>query len=412
MSIAHGQKNAFLRLFAQLRPKLRTQANLPADIETLLRSEKRFGSRDRRLYRELFYTALRYLPWVESLPDDELTARVARLCQELPATRPFKEAWSESERFDLPPKETLLPAWFRAECPAAFEEPLLTTLLSRAPLWLRLQNASGCEVEEEFRTLGWQTQLFALLPSAVRLLGEADVTKTRVYEQGLFEVQDLGSQLLLEAALPRPGGRWLDACAGAGGKTLQLASLLGSEASVEATDIRPGALLALAQRAQRAGADFADTGRLLPKAALEPSRPGKKREGWAPIRLVRTPGEGYDGVLVDAPCTGSGTWRRSPHLKWSSSPEAVLRASTLQRKLLARFSGVVRPGGTLLYATCSLCRSENLGVVEHFLSENPGFELWPLAKTFSYPLDKGTLTTWPQLHDSDGLFVARLRRRA
>src|SRR5690606_24311931 len=154
-------------------------------------------------------------------------------------------------------------------------------------------------------------------------------------------IQDLGSQLVLATLAEAPAGHWLDACAGAGGKTLQLARLLGPAGRVTAHDIRAGALAELKTRARRAGLDTIVTTTTLPAAA-------------------------FDGVLVDAPCTGSGTWRRTPRLKWTTAPEDVARAARLQAELLARFSRLVRPGGRLVYATCSLCRSENEAVVAGF----------------------------------------------
>ena len=200
-------------------------------------------------------------------------------------------------------------------------------------------------------------------------------------------MQDLGSQLLLETLGLGPGGRWLDACAGAGGKTLQLARLVGPTGTVVAHDIRRAALDELGVRAARA-------------------RLGNVRPTLQP------PGAGdFDGVLVDAPCSGSGTWRRSPHLKWTTTPALVTERAALQTQLLANFAPCVRRGGRLIYATCSLSPEENSRVVTAFLNTHAGFHPEPFARTFGFAPNNGGLTLLPARHDTDGFFVASLRRK-
>jgi 16S rRNA (cytosine967-C5)-methyltransferase len=272
--------------------------------------------------------------------------------------------------------DALSPAWLRGECPAAFRPPLRDVLLRRAPLWLRLQAPGAGAVRQEFEANGWPWQESALLPGALRLPPRGmDVVRTRAYEAGLVEIQDLGSQLILAGSPPAPGGRWLDACAGAGGKALQLAALLGESGVVTARDSRPAALAELTARAARAGLG----------ARIRVGDPAD-------------PDGGFDGVLVDAPCTGSGTWRRFPHLKWTTKPEAPERFARIQLRLLRENAGRVRPAGLLVYSTCSLCSSENEAVARDFLSAEPGFKLEEQRPLL------------PQEHDGDGFFVARFRR--
>ncbi len=410
MNVVGSQRHTFLQLLAQLRPHWRRDSNLPERIHTMLRRHRSFGARDRRLYRELLYTAVRHLPWVEGRADEELVALVAALTAETPATRAFRAAFADARLMQDLPREALLPAWFRAECPEAFSPPQLDALLTRAPLWLRLQTAEPARVFAEFATRGWAWQPSDLLPSAVKMLAEVDVTQTDSFAQGRVEVQDLGSQLLLESVGIEPGGRWLDACAGAGGKTLQLARLLGPDGTIDAHDIRPAALTELAERARKAG---------IPVAAIHDRRT-KDSGGHRPplpsqtasIAIVPKPSGLYDGVLVDAPCSGSGTWRRAPHLKWVTTPETIARAAAVQQTLLAQFATQVRPGGRLVYATCSLCRRENAQIVAAFLAAHPDFAPAPFARDFGFPSTAGGLTIWPAPHDTDGFFVASLRRQA
>jgi 16S rRNA (cytosine967-C5)-methyltransferase len=388
-SPAASQGRFFLSLFGALRPHVATDRNLPSRLQQLLAREKRFGSRDRRLYRELLYTALRHLPWIDARlapsPDDTVRA-TAWLAADTPATRAFRAHWTtgwppvpgslaaKARHLNADPA-ALLPPWFSGHCPAAFNSPNLDTLHTRAPLWIRLQSDDPAPVLAEFAARGWHTRPAPVLPSALEVLAEADLTTTDAYARGLIEIQDLGSQLLLARLSPAPAGRWLDACAGAGGKTLQLARLLGpSGGRVDAHDIRADALDELGARAARA--------RL------------------ANIRILSAPpADTYDGVLIDAPCSGTGTWRRSPHLKWCTTETTVTAAARLQSTLLARHAARVRPGGLLVYATCSLSRLENEDVVTAFLATHPEF-------TPSAP----ATTLLPAQHDTDGYFVAPLRR--
>jgi 16S rRNA (cytosine967-C5)-methyltransferase len=419
-SIAGSQARVFLELWAELRPRVRRDRALAEAIEERLRRDRRFGSRDRRLYRELIYTTLRFLPWLEddlAAAPDRALGRLAWLAAEVPATRLFRAAFA-GDRPPRPPSVAglraafateggavpgsagpladtnasvgrvpdLLPEWFRAECPAAFRAPLEDVLATRPPVWLRLQGGGAEEALAEFEHTGWRATVSPVLPGAVRLDGECDVTRTRAFAEGRIEVQDLGSQLLLAAAGVARGERWLDACAGAGGKTLQLAGLVGPEGAVVAHDVRAEALVELRLRAERGG--------------------------YANIAVDPRPVGTFDAVLVDAPCSGSGTWRRHPHLKWSTDPVLVRGCAETQLRLLTGFAPRVRSGGRLVYATCSLCRTENAAVVQAFLAASPEYAEEPPRQRFGMPStpDSAGLTIDPSVHDTDGYYVAVLRR--
>jgi 16S rRNA (cytosine967-C5)-methyltransferase len=402
VSLAGSQQKIFLRLAAELRPHWRRDPALPTRIQEIFAANRSFGSRDRRLYRELLYTTVRFLPWVEPLLDSDPTRAaktVAWLAADLPATRAFRAAHCG----DWPPcpakvadkaaqlkanADELLPAWVSRHCAEAALSPNLDVLHARAPLWLRLQTHEPKPAFEEFAAQSWPIQRSEILPGAVQVLAEADVTKTTSFQNGLFEVQDLGSQLILEIAGVARGGRWLDACAGAGGKTLQLAALLGPDGHVAAHDTRPAALRELEIRAVRAG--------------------------FTPAQISISTGDAvasYDGVLVDVPCSGSGTWRRAPHLKWTTTAAQIAEAAKKQLALLSQFAAQVRPGGQLVYATCSLSRMENEEVVAAFLAANPGFEPVSPARTFGTTPRSVGLAILPASHNTDGFYVASLRRR-
>lgn len=435
MSRAENQLRTFDSLWTEIHPHVRADRNLPARIQQRLAKEKRFGSRDRRLYRELIYTALRYLPWLENetqqpsaafLPQTAL--RIAYLAlwlsHDTPATLPLKQALSAS----LPPcpatiaeraaalgqlSAALLPEWFREHCPAAFEPPNIDTLHTRAPLWLRLQTANPQLVFDEFAARGWTWRATPALPSAIELIAanDPDLTQTDAHGRGLIEIQDLGSQLILPTALAPVANfkseiaTCLDACAGAGGKTLQLAQLLAPSARIDATDPRAAALAELKTRAARAGlqnirvrnADFGFRNAEL-QTSQTTSSPTPPKSAHSVFRNPHSTFH-YDAVVVDAPCSGTGTWRRSPHLKYTTTAHSIRAAAALQLEILSRHAPLARPGGGLLiYATCSLSRFENEEVVTAFLAANRDFEL--LRQT----------TILPAEHDTDGFFTATLRR--
>jgi 16S rRNA (cytosine967-C5)-methyltransferase len=221
-----------------------------------------------------------------------------------------------------------------------------------------------------------------------------DLARLACFAQGLVEVQDLGSQLVLEIVKPEPGSLWLDACSGAGGKALQLADMIGPEGRIEAEDPRGEALGELQLRAERAGVRQIRT-------RLISSSPGD----WSP-------GTAYDGVLVDAPCSGSGTWRRHPHLRVSTREADVKAHASVQLELLRTRARAVRPGGVLVYATCSLAGPENGGVAETFLREHASFRDETPTEIFGFKRDGPGLTIWPDTHDTDGFFMCILRRVA
>lgn len=399
MSVVGNQREIYLRLVAALRPYWRSDQQLPERLQALLAREKRFGSRDRRLYRELLYTTVRYLPWIEAALDTDpnyAASVTAWLAASNRATESYRneltQGWDHCPE-DIAAKavilklsvDDLLPDWVQAECHAALTPAEMNALHRRASIWLRLQTADPRPVEDELAEHGWVYRVSTVRPGAIELVSEADVTNCESYRAGAFEVQDLGSQLILDCCPIAPGGNWLDACAGAGGKTLQLAQILGAEGKITAHDIRTAALRELQFRATRAGLTNIRT-------------------------TTNAPQDQFDGVLVDAPCSGSGTWRRSPHLKWMTAAADLVSYATRQKLLLERFSQNVRPGGLLLYATCSLARSENEAVVADFLLHHPHFQPEPACRDYGYPAGANGTSILPARHNTDGFFVSLLRR--
>lgn len=399
MSVAHNQLRIARELWTRLQPLNR---GVPARLQTLL-ADRRFGSRDRRLYRELLFTALREARALAALPADADLAWAARLAATCAATREteaFRATFTDPCASAAGCKLDLVPTWFPSECETATGHPdaasLAAALLERAPVWVRLQTDNPDAVFAEWSARGWIPGPHPALTGAYKLPPETNLTACPAYQAGHYEIQDLGSQLILASLdLPAcsPGPRWLDVCAGAGGKTLQLARLLGSAARIDASDIRPAALVELSARASRAG--LGDRVRAVKNTTRAGSPP-------------------YDGVLVDAPCSGSGTWRRAPYLMACTSVADLGAAAELQTRILAEASAHVRAGGLLVYATCSIACRENEAVVAAFLASPEGraFTVAPPANDFGFPRTAHGLALVPGREDNDGFYVSALRRAA
>ena len=443
-NIAANQQRLFLAFVAELRPHVRRDSSLPRRIKEIFARNRAIGSRDRKLYRELVYTYLRYFPWIDPIPDIDaaLAAKItAWLAPELKPTSAYRAAhcgdWppvpdslagkaaaltrlvgranppdeppstSSSARRDDSPylysPAALLPEWFRSHCPAAFESPHLDALNSRANVWVRIQANDRNLVLDEFRAKNWAFTIPDDFPDAVCLPPNAEVATSDAYRRGFVEIQDLGSQMVLAHAPLPLTGRWLDACAGAGGKTLQLARLLGTAGHVDATDIRAEILEELRDRAQRARLDNVRITNIPPlPTAQSPA---------ANVRITNIAADTYDGVLVDAPCSGSGTWRRQPHLKWYVQPETIAAFAKTQLEILTANAPRVKSGGLLIYATCSLSHHENHDVVASFLSAHPQFRAEPPVKNHGSTFDGLGTTLLPGTRNTDGFYVALLRKR-
>ena len=207
---------------------------------------------------------------------------------------------------------------------------------------------------------------------------------------------DEGSQLLATLVGARPGERILDACAGAGGKTLALAAQMANRGQLIAADVDPDRLRRLKPRARRAGVEIIRTAILPPDGAL-------------PFKDL------FDRVLIDAPCTGSGTGRRAPDLLWRFSDERLEHFTRIQADILDRFAATVRPGGILVYGTCSLARGENATQIEAFLQRHPNFRRCAPRLTLGDELADALgattyLELWPHRHNCDGFFGALLQK--
>ena len=268
---------------------------------------------------------------------------------------------------------------------------LLASLQARPSLWVRAQGDDEKATWAELSESGLKPWIHRKITRAAKLDAEADVHHLPAFERGDLEIQDLASQAVALACDPDPGERWWDACAGAGGKSLHLAALMKGKGLVVASDTHEGRLKEAVRRARRSPFRNITT------------------KPWDGKHVVGKSGK-YDGVLVDAPCSAIGTWRRNPDARWTLDPEAVPRLAAIQAQILRAAAAGVRPGGTLVYSVCTLTIAETQGVLRAFLADRPEFKLDPFPHPLTGDSTDGTLQIWPQESDTDAMFVARMIR--
>jgi len=364
----------------------------PADriIADYFRARRYAGSKDRRAVRDLVYRAIRLCGPVPAsgraamlavAGQDEALAALFDGSPHGPAPRAENE---EAANTGLAPK--WLAAALRASGLGGRE---IAALLGRAPLDVRV---NALKADREGLAL---PEAGEPLPSAqgLRFATGTPVEQWEAYEQGLIEVQDLGSQLIVEALPVAAGDTIIDLCAGGGGKTLALAARLGNAASLVAADTDKRRLGNLAPRAARAGAAVDHT------VLLDPGREMRSLHTWA--------GKA-DHVLVDAPCSGSGTWRRSPEGRWRLDPAELARLNALQDHVLDLAAQLTRSGGTIAFVTCSVLDAEGADRIAAFLARHPGWRSEALTLPLGRP--RGAGIRLDPLHDgTDGFFIACLR---
>jgi len=391
----------------------------PAD-ETLsryFRAEPGLGRQERGFIAEAVFAVLRRRRSLEAAAGtaapDALVAAAAikllglslrsleglvepRLAERIRAFR-FSDV-PQAERCDLPDW-----LWKRLsdEHGEAEAERIAHGMLNPAPLDLRVNLARISREDARARLAadGIDAAPTPFSPAGLRLAGKPAINRHAFFRDGLIEVQDEGSQLLAWLLAPRRGEMVADYCAGAGGKTLGMAMLMRGTGRVYAMDISARRLAALGPRAARAGVTNVHS--IVLTGDNDP-------------RAKRLAGK-LDRVLVDAPCSGFGTLRRNPDLKWRHSAQAIAELAQKQRSILSAASHLVKPGGRLVYATCSILREENEAIAEEFASTDPAFA--PLSCDELLAAQRIALHTGahlrlrPHLHGTDGFFAAAFERR-
>ncbi len=356
-------------------------------------AERRYaGSKDRRAIRGLVYDAIRHCG---ERPANGRSAMLA-----VAAARPELATLFDGSPYGpapIRPNEPVaaagaLPQWLAdAFAASGLDETAQAAMLDRAPLDLRVNRlrADMAAVRAAFP----QAEPIAGLDDGLRLPADTPVEASPLFAAGGFEVQDAGSQWMAVAAGAMPGMHVIDLCAGGGGKTLALAAAMAGQGSILACDVDRPRLSRLLPRAARAGVTIATT-RLLD--------PGREAEALADQRGMA------DLVLIDAPCSGTGTWRRNPEARWRLTPERLARVAATQAHLLEVGAALVRPGGVLVHIVCSVLDAEGADPVARFLAAHPDWTAVPPSLPVGTPHGAGIRLT-PHADSTDGFFVAKMR---
>ena len=363
----------------------------PADrlVAQWFKDHRFAGSKDKRAIRELVYDAVRACGPIPSSG----RAAMLGLADE---REDLKELFTGEGYGPAPIVEDesvaeggIAPEWLENRLIASgITQEEAQSLLSRAPLDVRINRLKLAEGLGDFPEAGEELAL----PDALRFPAGTKVTEWDAFKEGALEVQDLGSQLACSAVGAAPGDTVVDLCAGAGGKTIALAAAMANEGTLVAADTDKRRLSQLEPRAERAGAQVAHT------ILLDP---GSEAEA-----LVDWQGKA-DHVLIDAPCSGTGTWRRNPEARWRMTPAELDRLTALQARLLELAMALVKPGGHLTYVTCSQLDEEGKGQIARFREANAGWTPDLPDLPLGTPHGDGIRLT-PAGHGTDGFFIARL----
>ncbi len=369
------------------------QSGAAADtlIARYFKTRRYAGSKDRRAVRDLVYAAIRR---AGEPPISGRTALLGVAADDPSLAAAFCGAPHTPAPIgvdEVAAPRGIAPGWLVDALSATLAPDELGALLDRAPLDLRVNRLKASRPQ----VLAALPQAVAgsLSPDALRLAEGVMVEQLPIWAEGWIEIQDEGSQLVAGACAALPGMTVVDLCAGAGGKTLGLAADMGDQGRLIACDSDRARLSRLLPRAQRAGATIIET-RLL--------NPDRETAALADLRAAA------DVVLVDAPCSGTGTWRRNPEARWRVTPDRIGRLVAIQARLMDVAAGLVRPGGALVYAVCSLLEAEGSGQADAFLARHPG---WSSEPPFAAGRAHGAgrLLT-PASDRTDGFFVARFMR--
>lgn len=434
-----------------MQPSARTQAcieiidtvlhdrSCPADVTltAYFRNRRYIGSQDRKNIAELFYQILRHkiilaAIWQHNTHHIPVSGRalmiaglnhLQRLSREdisnlfsgekycpFPLTAQEQDFLKKVETFSVtqlsPAEQQNIQSWQLDELRLDYGDNIVDVLASlnqQAPFDLRVNSlVANCQaVQEQLSKEGITAHPGRYSPTALRLMDRRPLGKHPLWLNGSIEVQDEGSQLITYLVDAKPGHFVWDYCAGAGGKTLGLASLMLNQGRLIATDIIDWRLQRSKERFKRAGVHNVECQVLNEKTAK-----------W----IKRNHGKA-DRVLIDVPCSGSGTWRRNPDLKWRLEKSGFQELLTIQASILVKAAKLVKPGGRLIYSTCSLFRSENQDQVEAFLAQHQDFCLIPITKVWQdvlpnpCPTSQDTLQLCPEKHQVDGFFVAVMERK-
>ena len=395
----------------------------PADavLRNFFSTNRALGQRDRAFIAETVFSVLRHKRLLEYLvpqptPRKLVCAALIKLQgYSLGQIEPFLKRSDSDWALELKTRDLeALPAAVRLSLPDWLYDRLVAetseqdaaafgrAMLNTAPLDLRVNTllADREQVLRDLRASGFDAAPTRFSPVGIRVAGKPAINRHDLFTSGAIEVQDEGSQLLGYLVAPRRRELVVDFCAGAGGKTLLMGAMMQSQGRLYALDVSEKRLKNLAPRLKRSGL-----------SNVHPQIIASEND----IKVKRLAGK-IDRVLVDAPCSGLGTLRRNPDLKWRQSPRAIDELAVKQRAILSAAATMLKPGGRLVYATCSVLAQENREVVEEFLVAHPAFQRiscrQALDESHIALESEDFLELRPQLQDTDAFFAAVMQKQA
>jgi 16S rRNA (cytosine967-C5)-methyltransferase len=366
------------KLAAEIIARSNREHSADAVLRERLKAAK-LSRAESRSVAELVFTFFRWRGWVD------LSAPMTR---QLGVVRELDFQFSsEPDSFSTEGLKRAVPEWIGHEVDITRE--WLISLQTRPTLWLRAKRGTGKQVANN---LGDCARGKNELGDALEYQGDEDLFRTPEFHAGDFEVQDIASQMVGLLCAPEPGETWWDACAGEGGKLLHLSDLMQNKGLVWASDRSERRLARLKQRAARAKAF------------------NYRLAAWDGSAKLPTKTK-FDGVLIDAPCSGVGTWQRNPHARWTTTLEDVRELAAVQQRLVLNTASAVKPGGKLIYAVCTLTRAEADAVADSCSRQLSGFVPNPLpALPNAPPGASDRRWIWPQSCRGNGMFVVAWKR--
>ena len=412
----------------------KTRVPMDASVGDYMRFRTYIGSKDRNAIVERCYSIIRHwarIDWhierqgMEINPRSVLVAYLALVekpegIQELfDGSKYGAEALSEAEvklfndlsAVELEPSD--MPDAVRVECPSDHEEVLrgyfgddfeseLAAMIDSAPLTLRVNvtMADREKVKAKLSDDKVETEETTFSPWGLRAKTKTFISKSRAFVKGWIDIQDEGSQLIALACNAKPHMQVMDYCAGAGGKTIALANAMNIKGRIVAMDTEAPRLEKARERLRRAW--VTDIVEIRPLS-------DEKHAKW-----FRKQKQNFDVVLTDVPCSGTGTWRRNPDMRWRFYGPTLDELIAIQAEIMDKVANVVKPGGRLVYATCSILPQENEEQVAKFLERNKDFKILPLAEAWpeglTPPCEGDFMRLTPKRHNTDGFFTAVLQR--
>ena len=382
------------------------------------RRHREYGARDRRFFSNAVFSWFRWRGWLKTPTNENITVAILLDATEIPPPLKYMVEHSALSHFNLKPLgqlnlkdkaaglqnllkgdrpgiEQLVPDWLSGHLyfpPGIEPERHLVRCIEsfqvRPPTWLRLRSDQRNEMLHSLTKMGIEIGTHPFIEQAVFIKGakNCDLSQLRG-----AEAQDLASQCVGMCCNPKPGEQWWDMCAGAGGKSLHLADLMDDKGLILATDIRPSILDQLSKRS--------------------------KRNNYRSIRTSvwngiadPAPNKYFDGVLVDAPCSGIGTWHRNPDARWRIFPEQIRDYADIQANLLQIAATKVKSGGRLVYSTCTLTTIENTDVIGRFLERQKEFHPENILNPLNRKQSNGLIWIWPGEMNCNGMFIAVMKK--